>query len=474
MRKSPAGFALLFCLLAVAPPLAAHQLLQISDSPGESHLCRVASSPWQTIVVAWVEEGSGVWTRTWAAGDLDAPVFHGPGTHPDVGWAEGGFFLVWADAGVIHLREGSAEGVWDTIQSYDAPASYYDWPRVTGWYDSTWVHGVYVTWQSGQEEAWFLERDQGSWQTPELVMTGGEPWAVHWPQALPVIDGGTHFPRVFVMTEDTLVYCDRSGGLWGDPVPLHPGLSYFGGEFMVTHDSGDRQHVLSNGPTPTCPCNVIMYSTGTSAADWTLPEDLTYYFDSFTWPQSPAIGVDVQGDVHLFWFQQHYNSMMDPSFSGCFYYELVDGNWENRIEELQGHFGKDTDLDIAQDIEAALVWSEGYYEGEGEVWLAFSPLVDATPEAPAAELALRVHPNPFNPKTTLRFDVPRATEIRLDLIDPSGRLLRRLAEGRCEPGEQVFHWDGRDAEGRELPSGIYLARLATARASITEKLVLLR
>jgi hypothetical protein len=84
-------------------------------------------------------------------------------------------------------------------------------------------------------------------------------------------------------------------------------------------------------------------------------------------------------------------------------------------------------------------------------------------EAPGAAIAqLRLypnHPNPFNPRTTIRFDLPVAGQAQLSIYDLAGRLVRVLVEGEILAGSHQAVWDGRDASGRSSPSGSYLARL---------------
>lgn len=86
---------------------------------------------------------------------------------------------------------------------------------------------------------------------------------------------------------------------------------------------------------------------------------------------------------------------------------------------------------------------------------------DGTPAGtPAPGRALSAAwPNPFNPATRLSFTLDAPTQVRLDIHDARGRRVRRLAEGRFAAGGHERVWDGRDAAGRELPAGVYFARL---------------
>jgi len=79
------------------------------------------------------------------------------------------------------------------------------------------------------------------------------------------------------------------------------------------------------------------------------------------------------------------------------------------------------------------------------------------PTVPA--LALMAIPNPFNPMTTIRFDLPVAGQAQLSIYDLAGRLVRVLVEGERPAGSHEAVWDGRDQSGRAMASGSYLARL---------------
>ena len=79
------------------------------------------------------------------------------------------------------------------------------------------------------------------------------------------------------------------------------------------------------------------------------------------------------------------------------------------------------------------------------------------PTVPA--LALMAIPNPFNPMTTIRFDLQVAGQAQLSIYDLAGRLVRVLVEGERPAGSHEAVWDGRDQSGRAMASGSYLARL---------------
>jgi hypothetical protein len=106
-------------------------------------------------------------------------------------------------------------------------------------------------------------------------------------------------------------------------------------------------------------------------------------------------------------------------------------------------------------------------------------LLVRTSAAPAVLRIVGNTPNPFNPLTSIRFEVPaRATgspgDVEMSLFDAHGRHVRTLVRARLEPGPHTVRWDGRDATGGEVASGIYVVRLAAAGRTVAHKLTLVR
>jgi flagellar hook assembly protein FlgD len=89
----------------------------------------------------------------------------------------------------------------------------------------------------------------------------------------------------------------------------------------------------------------------------------------------------------------------------------------------------------------------------------------------------RLHPNfpnPFNPETTIRYDLSAGGPVSLRIYDSAGRLVRTLFEGRDTAGSKTARWDGTNDLGRPVASGIYFCRLSGPGFGRTHKLVLVR
>jgi hypothetical protein len=83
-------------------------------------------------------------------------------------------------------------------------------------------------------------------------------------------------------------------------------------------------------------------------------------------------------------------------------------------------------------------------------------------------------PNPFNPSTTIYFSVERDGPVRLNVYDLAGRHVRTLTDREYGAGEWSVTWDGRDDDGRGMPSGLYLYRLTAENRVLSRKMMLVR
>lgn len=93
----------------------------------------------------------------------------------------------------------------------------------------------------------------------------------------------------------------------------------------------------------------------------------------------------------------------------------------------------------------------------------------------AGLLQLRpARPNPFNPRTTIAFELPEAARVRLEVFDLAGRRVATLLEADLPAGANEATWDGTDARGAAAPSGSYIARLSWGGQVRSEGLQLVR
>jgi len=97
---------------------------------------------------------------------------------------------------------------------------------------------------------------------------------------------------------------------------------------------------------------------------------------------------------------------------------------------------------------------------------------------PGADAKFALHanvPNPFNPSTTIAFELPEQTTVRLRVLDVSGRMVRTLLDGvTLNTGRNEAVWDGRDDHGQMTAAGVYFYRVEAGRFVETRRMVLLK
>jgi len=89
-------------------------------------------------------------------------------------------------------------------------------------------------------------------------------------------------------------------------------------------------------------------------------------------------------------------------------------------------------------------------------------------------LHVGITPNPFSTGTTVLFELDEASDVRVELFDAAGRLVRDLQTGMLNAGSQTLTWDGRSAAGHQVPSGVYWVRVAAGQRLGVEKVLILR
>jgi len=100
---------------------------------------------------------------------------------------------------------------------------------------------------------------------------------------------------------------------------------------------------------------------------------------------------------------------------------------------------------------------------------------DGLDETPTTFAMQRAYPNPFNPSTTVVFDLPRAESVDLRVYDLAGRLVRSLLDDDLKiQGRHSVVWDGTDQSGRVQPAGVYLLQLRAGSHVAGQRVMLVK
>lgn len=131
------------------------------------------------------------------------------------------------------------------------------------------------------------------------------------------------------------------------------------------------------------------------------------------------------------------------------------------------------------------VWTAGFMDvAAPRGWLTtnesrsiWSHEFDPTSATHAEKRGVILHPNrpnPFNPETFIRYEVPYASRVRLEIYDLLGRSIRVLYDREAGAGTHSLKWDGRDEVGRPAASGVYVVRLVVGQTLRVRRVTLMR
>ena len=85
------------------------------------------------------------------------------------------------------------------------------------------------------------------------------------------------------------------------------------------------------------------------------------------------------------------------------------------------------------------------------------------------------YPNPFNPTTQIRFSLPKADKVSLTIYNALGQEIARLVDGQHhDAGTHTTTWNGRDAAGNLISSGVYFYQLQAGNTQITQKMIMVK
>jgi hypothetical protein len=165
----------------------------------------------------------------------------------------------------------------------------------------------------------------------------------------------------------------------------------------------------------------------------------------------PNFTVESTGDVT---FQAGNIITLKPDFTA-----VSDSRFHAYIDEELGGGGLGKRIATAPEVEAMIAQATDVKTSE------LIPTIYSLSPA---------YPNPFNPSTMIRFGLPGPSRAVLLVYDILGREITRLVDGNLEAAYHTVMWQGRDASGMEVPSGVYIARLITPKYAKSIKMLLLK
>ena len=84
------------------------------------------------------------------------------------------------------------------------------------------------------------------------------------------------------------------------------------------------------------------------------------------------------------------------------------------------------------------------------------------------------YPNPFNPNTTIHYELPEETYVTIKIFNTLGREIRTLVNENKPAGTYAVQWDGRDEQGNPVVSGLYFYQIQAGKFNKTRKMLLMK
>ncbi len=218
------------------------------------------------------------------------------------------------------------------------------------------------------------------------------------------------------------------------------------------------------------------HSTTTSVW-WTSEPDSGYSIDNLA--PAPPVGLAGEQSFSPEGLSLAWSANAERDLKGYAVYRGTSADFEPSAENRVGSPAEPSFFD------AEWRWDAGYYYKVSAVDVHDneSPRAVLGPdgvtgvETPGVVRTTCLHqnaPNPFNPATSIRFDLKEKGFVSLRVYDASGRMIRVLARGERAAGRYVEAWDGRDEAGRNVASGVYFCRLEAGTFTSAKKMLLLR
>ena len=193
---------------------------------------------------------------------------------------------------------------------------------------------------------------------------------------------------------------------------------------------------------------------------------------TFKWTQSE----DVDGDTITYWVNISNNNIQWSTSLGkstdttmVISYAAFMGNWPSAFRMLPA---ATYNLDVYATDGIDTVSGTG---GSRNVFIKRYDYLDVTEGVIPESFALHPnYPNPFNPSTSISFDLPEQSNVNLNIYNALGQLVRSYSYNNYPAGSYKVQWNGKDTFGQQLSAGIYLYQLRAGKFVKNRKMILLK
>jgi hypothetical protein len=228
----------------------------------------------------------------------------------------------------------------------------------------------------------------------------------------------------------------------------------------ITFDGTNINFVLSSGTTSRAHTNVEVMEFTTTASDVSLPVELVS-FTAFQKHNMVLLSWETASEVENFGFD------IERTYSGRDAWkrlDFVEGN--GSVTRTSNYTFLDKSLDKKSNVKYRLkqIDYDGSYEYSAAVSVVYNEHL-----LPERDKLYSNYPNPFNPLTTIRYEINCDTHVRLAIYDTMGKEVAELVNNRHGPGSYEVSFDG-----GQLSSGVYIGKIHSNEYSKVIKMLLVK
>ncbi len=430
-----------------------------------------------TIYAEWEEKQDGVysvmfskfdgssWTTPVALDTFSTSIGMGNiGVSPDGGTIVIGYLTAWSESADIYAAvsvDGGTNWTTTNLTATEATPGLISQRYVIPSIAVTTSGNAYMTWYDVPDDAgmpvWWAEvmmsTYDGTWSSPEVISLTAEGDANNWDgRGVIALDPDENLHLVYASNDTSLaflpdgkpravvLYRKNVGGVWTDAVRIDDSTEPSAWEPCIGIGPNGAIYITYSQLDPAYPDvrNSYYVTSADGGANFSLPvkvSDNTYpSVENF-----PEISIGSVRDE------------ISGVFSGG-----ADITW------IEYDTTTTNDFNIMHGVIPYMI-PTGIY----------SP--DPTSEKlPRGYLLSQNYPNPFNPSTTIKFSLPKKERITLSIYNIMGQRIRILIDEIKTARDHKITWDGRDASGNTVASGVYFYQLRTSNSVLTQKMLLVR
>lgn len=191
-----------------------------------------------------------------------------------------------------------------------------------------------------------------------------------------------------------------------------------------------------------------------------------------------SFGKDLTGDNITEFYVLGYHGSTETYRQSVKIFDVVTGDVLLELDDDSYYYTYPVVWDIDDDgtLECSLARYD-YPNFEEYVYLVYNTGVTTSlgkSQIPVQFELMQNYPNPFNPVTTIQYLIGQTSNVRVDVYDVKGELIKSLDNGIQHPGKHTVEWDATNQYGQKVSSGIYFYSVRTDFQTQTKKMILVK